>query len=141
MVPSKSAINSSCCYYEEGKEREWGLGVGSWKCLCICACVCMGAGTGGHVLSAQWGDGWLRWGRSTQAQASLEGTIVLANEVCLSAGAAPSAFIISNSSLGNSHPPEASHLKKTDVGLLFWGEGVESYLLLHYRYSTPLLLS
>ena len=57
------------------------------------------------------------------------------------AGAAPSAFIISNSSLGNSHPPKASHLEKTDVGVLFWGEGVESYLLLHYRYSPPLLLS
>lgn len=42
MVPSKGAVNSSCCYHEEGKEWVWGLGVGSWKCSSICAFMCRG---------------------------------------------------------------------------------------------------
>lgn len=123
MVPSKAAINSSCCYYEEGKERAWGLGVGSWKCSCICACMCRGwtqvapssvligvidgfGGAGQHRPRPAWRGplSWqMRFGFPT--------------------GAAPSAFIFSISSLGNSHPPKASHLTKIYVRVLFWGEG------------------
>ena len=110
--PQKGPISSSPSYGEERESAgcEWGAG-GAWKCVCICA---WGASAGGPVLGPRGVMDGFRGGGAPQAQACLERTIVSANEVWLPhrGGAAPSAYIVSNSSFGNLQPPKASHLKK-----------------------------
>lgn len=113
VVPSKGARNSNCCYFGEGKGWESGAG-GSRKHLCIR--VGRGAGAGGHVLSPRWGDRWLPWGGAGQARASLEGTIVLANEGWLPSKGGPICFPCCQQQPREFPPPTKPH--GTCVGML-----------------------
>ena len=72
----------------EGGERGW-----SWKHLCICACVGRGGQAQVAMSSVLSGviDGF-PWGGTGQAQASLERTIVLVNEVWLPRRGGPICF-------------------------------------------------
>lgn len=107
-------------------EREWVASGGgergwSWKHLCICARVCRGASAGGPVLSPQWGDRWFPWGGAGQAQACLERTIVLVNEVWLPHRGGPICLHCFQQQPWELATPQGLTPQKTYVGVLSWG--------------------
>lgn len=98
-----------------------GRGGGFLKCSCICACMCGGwtQVAPSSVLSGVI-DGFSGAGQH-RPRPAWRGPLSWQMRFGFSTGAAPSAFIFSISSLGNSHPPKASHLKKFYVRVLFGG--------------------
>lgn len=98
VVPSKGAINSNCCYYGQGREAPRSICVSAWAEGQ--AQVAMSSVLGGVI------DGFHGAGLD-RPRPAWRGLLSWQMRFGFPAGAAPSAFIVANSSLGNSHPPQS----------------------------------